>query len=190
MAKKKPRRMKAPKPNDPVLLFLNAKGFDLTTRIVDGYKGKASLLIWPKLANEAFALELYLKCLHRIRRRKIRGHDIAKLFEQLSKADRKKISKYLIEIVREHPDYLLMFSKGMKFDAESVAARASTIFIRARYWSDLDLPSADADEFVSNAGVGNMSDAVSRLILQLRPEFAEQVKSFRFRLPGGCVLPT
>jgi hypothetical protein len=188
MAKKRPLRIKSPKPNDSLMLFLNARGFDFITRIVDQHQGNKSLLLWPKLANESFALELYLKCLHRIRRRKVWGHDIKKLYDQLSVVDRKKISQYLLDIVRGHADYLLMYSKGVPFDAESVAMRASKMFARARYWSDLDLPDPDDKGFVTNAGIGNFADAIRKLILELRPDYDDQVKNFRFKLPGHGTL--
>ncbi len=193
MAKKRPRRIKGAKPSDPLVLFLNAKGFDLVARIVDKHPGHKSLLLYPTIANEAFALELYLKCLHRIRRRrgrKVWGHDTKSLFDTLSKADKKTLSKYLLEIVRQHPDYLLMFSKGISFDASAVAQRASATFAKGRYWSDMNLPNGDDDGFVTNAGVGNLCDAIVKLILELRPDWEERLKNFRFRLPGQGLLPT
>jgi hypothetical protein len=184
MAKKKPRRIKGPqKPRDPLLMFLNARGFGLAAQIVNTHPKDKSLLMWPLIANESFALEMYLKCLHRIRRRKIRGHDIGVLFEQLSKADKKTITTYLLDFVRGHRDYLLMFSKGVSFDASDVARRA-TSFVNARYWSDLDLPAGDEHGFVGNMGVGSLMDAVVRLILELRPDWPEKVANFRFKILG------
>ena len=84
----------------------------------------------------------------------------------------------------------MMYSKGVRFDAETVAKRASTMFARARYWSELNLPNPDDDGYITNAGVGSFSDAIVKLILDLRPDFAERLKTFRLRLPGQGILPT
>ncbi len=134
--------------------------------------------------------ELYLKCLHKIRRRNKWGHDIAKLFDDLVPADKKAIAKSLLEIVKEHADYPAMASAGVSFDAESVAQRASTAFTHARYWFELNLPDADDKGYVSNAGIGNFSDAIVRLISTLRPDWNERSKLFRWILPGRGRLPT
>ena len=142
------------------------------------------------MSIETLALELYLKCLHKIRRRRVWGHDITQLFDKLSNADKKTISKSLLEIVRQHADYFTMCSLGVSFDAESVAQRASNAFEKARYWCELNLPDADDQGHISNAGIGNFSDAIVRLILKLRPDWNERSKLFRLNLPGIGRLPT
>lgn len=189
--KKHSRRIKSElKPNDALLTFLNARGFGLVAQIVNAQPDNKSLLMWPLIANESFALEMYLKCLHRIRRRKnVWGHNIGVLFDKLSRKDKKTITAYLLDFVRGHPDYLLMFSKGVSFDAAEVARRA-TSFAKARYWSELELPSEDGQGFVGNMGVGSLIDAVVRLILELRPDWPDKVKNFRIKIPGQGHLQT
>ena len=153
-------------------------------------KDHQSLLLFPTMAHETLALELYLKCLHKIRRRNKWGHNITQLFNNLSNADKKTISKSLIEIASQHANYAELHSLGVSFDAKSVAQRASNAFEKARYWWELNLPSADDQGHVSNAGIGNFSEAVVRLILKLRPDWNERFKLFRLDLPGIGRLPT
>jgi hypothetical protein len=192
MLKKKRGRIKSSDRNPEFLMFLNARGFDLIARMANAHaqKERQSLLLFPTIAIEAFALELYLKCLHKIRRRSVWGHDITKLFEKLSKADKKTISKSLLEIVRQHPAYTAMCAFGVSFDAESVAKRANNAFANARYWSELNLPDADDRGHISNAGIGNFSDAIVSLISKLRPDWKERSELFRLDVPGIGRLPT
>ena len=171
-------------------LFLNARGFDLTARIVNGHQQHKSLLMWPTIANETFALELHLKCLYKIRGQKCWGHDTKALFDKLSKSDQMTIDSYLLEIVRHHPNYSEMCERGVRFDADFVAQRASNAFEKARYWWEGNLPEADSEGFTTTAGVGNLCDAIRKLILELNPTWSDQEKKFRFVLPGQFRLPT
>ena len=131
-----------------------------------------------------------LKCLHRLRRRTIKGHNSHELFFKLGRSDRRKIAVYLLEIVRQHPNYLEFFSYGVKFDVDSVLQRASDMFTKARYWHELELPSADNQGHSSNAGIGSLTDAIARLILELRPEWKDKIANFRFIVPRTGTLPT
>jgi hypothetical protein len=192
MSKKKRARIKSSERDQAFLAFLNARGFDLIARFanVHAQKEYQSILLFPTMAIETLALELYLKCLHKIRRRNVRGHDISKLFDKLSKADKKTISKILLEIVRQHANYSAMCSMGVSFDAEAIAQRASDAFEKARYWWERNLPAADDQGHVSNAGIGNFSEAIRGLISKLHPDWDERSTLFRLEVPGIGRLPT
>lgn len=171
-------------------LYLNARGFYLAARLLDSHPSHKSLLMWPMISNETFALELFLKCLHRIRGHKHRGHNTEKLFNALGTKDQITIDRYLLEIVQRHKDYTLMCEKGVRFDAGFVVQRARTAFETARYWFEGKLPDADDDGFVSNAGIGNLCDAIRKLILDSNPTWTEHELNFRFALPGQGQLPS
>lgn len=167
----------AKKLNGPVDVYINAWSFQATAIVLNAQPDK-HLFYWPMVVNEAFALELFIKCLHRIRRRNVRGHDVHKLFRRLSKADQKTIAKYYDEIVTSHPMYL-DFSSLVKFDVESVLLRSRSTFTTIRYWHEGVRPSTDAEGKSSNAGTGSLSDAIRKLILELRPQW----KAMAIRVP-------
>ena len=83
MAKKKKKRLK---PVDPLQIFGNAHRFAMTAKLLD-QKKEPEIYKIPAFVNEAFAVELFLKALHRIRRRRPFGHDLHTLFHELSKSD-------------------------------------------------------------------------------------------------------
>ena len=189
MPKKTPRIRG--KRGDSILLFINARGFHYAAKVVDREESAKSALVWPMMALETFALELHIKALHRVRRRKApRGHDVSKLFHELSKSDQKKIGSYLSSSLAKHPQHKQFQTDGVAFDVDSILLRARDMFTRARYWHELELPSQDAREHGTNAGVGLLSDAITRLILDLRPEWREKISNFRFRFPRTGLLPT
>ena len=62
-------------------LYVNALSFRMTVHFLNtGINSQdrvlRNLLYWPMVVNEAFALELYLKCLHFVRNRTVPGHDL------------------------------------------------------------------------------------------------------------------
>jgi hypothetical protein len=138
------------------------------------------LLFWPTVVCEAFSLELFLKCLHAIRRRKVKkNHDVEALFRDLSKADKKIVTKYFHGIVQLHIEYRLALQHGLTFNIDSVLQRTKDSFVRVRYWHEGQRPNADASGKVSNAGVGSLCAALKRLIDELRPEWG----SMELRIP-------
>jgi len=164
MAKKKSQGT----PIEAVELYINAYSFRAASIVLNAHPDK-HLLFWPMVVNEAFALELFIKCLHRVRRRTLTGHDVEHLFERLSVPDRRRIAKYYQEIVVGHPLYAEFIAKGVLFDVESVLARSKDTFTRARYWHEKIRPSSDKLGIVSNAGVGSLCDAINLLTVELRP---------------------
>lgn len=186
MAKKQKRRRGR---IDPFTIYINARGFWFASEVL-GKQPHESILMWPLMSNQAFALELHLKCLHRLRRRYVAGHDIGDLFYKLSKADQRTLARYYIESVRSHPNYLEFAAKGLPLDMESALTRSSDMFIKGRYWHEGELPRRDAGGFSSSAGLGQITDAINRLLLELNPDWPEKIHAFRFSLPGIRQLTT
>jgi len=174
---KKSKRQKRIPPQD---IYVNALSFYVATMAMsqpEVARGVDKLLLyWPTVVCEAFSLELFLKCLHAVRRRQApRHHDPAALFHDLSKADRKAIDGYFQEAVKLHFQYPLALQHGLSFDIESVLQRTKDTFVRVRYWHEQQRPNADASGKVSNAGVGSLCGAIKRLLDELRPEWGKMI---------------
>jgi hypothetical protein len=151
-------------------MYLNALAFHVAAQALDALPD-SQLVYWPMVTNEAFALELFLKCLHRVRRRRIKGHDVVKLFEKLGSNDRKTIRTNYNLIVATHPQAHKCIEAGVSLDLEDVLQRSRTTFTTVRYWHEGNTPSRDRNGYVSNAGTGSLSDAIRKLLLDLRPQW-------------------
>ena len=84
------------------------------------HEGDIPPLLWPKIACAVFALELYLKCLHRVRRRYIEGHNVQHLFAALSAADRTRITDIYSDAITKHPHFKDFIDNGLLVDIDSV----------------------------------------------------------------------
>jgi hypothetical protein len=174
---------------DPFLVFVNARSFQLAATVIDAQPQK-DFFLWPTIVTESFSLELHIKCLHRLRRRNLWGHDVRELFYKLSKRDQRQTAKYLQEVVSQHPLYSQATSEGIHLDVDSILMRASNMFMRARYWHELEMPNRDSYGHATTAGIGPLSDAVMQLILDLRPDWREKIKTVKFKFPGNTRLST
>jgi hypothetical protein len=175
-------------------MFMNARGFAVAAAAVDA-QGEVPMLLWPKVACTAFSLELYLKCLHRLRRRYIEGHNVAALFAKLSKADRTRVTTVFDEVKQGHPSYSHFVAAGVLMDIDSVLQRASDMFVTSRYWHELNLPSSDSSGLTSNAGVDRLCDSIRLVITEIKPDIVELAQNVRFPFaqvqlpPGGFATP-
>ena len=176
MAKKKTARRV---PVDPVLIFINARGFYHAAGVIDR-EGEIPALLWPKIACSVFALELYLKCLHRIRRRYIEGHDVGRLFGSLSRVDRSRVTELYDASIQGHPNYQGFVDRGLLLDIDSVLTRASDMFIRGRYWHEHALPRPDRNGITSNVGIDRLSGSIGLYVIELRPDFPGRANRFQF----------
>lgn len=167
MSKKKPKRRK---PTEPVFVFINAQAFQLAAEALNVQPDK-HIFMYPMAANEAFSLELYLKTLHRVRRRYVEGHDIEAIFRRLTVTDQQAIELRYNARIMAHRQYHLAVAHGLKLDLDSVLRRCKDAFIKIRYWHEGKMPSQNDDGKVSNAGTGTMCDAIRDYIIDLRPEW-------------------
>jgi hypothetical protein len=166
MARKKKRK----RPFDPVMLLVNAQSYLASSVVLDAQPNKV-IFLWPMITVEAFALELFIKCLHRVRRRTVEGHDIHSLYHKLSVSDQKKIAKYFAAIVSRHPDYEWAVANRTHFDVESVLLRNKDMFTKTRYWHEGAPPNRDSFGSYGNAGTGSLAEAIRDLIFELRPKW-------------------
>jgi hypothetical protein len=176
MAKKpKPRR----KPIDARRLYINACTYLWASRELAASKN-IQLTHNPMIMCEAFALELMLKCLHRIRRRNIFGHNISTvIWPKLSKADQHAIVRYHSKLVAAHPQVKWAKSNGVSLKLDEILKRANS-FVSVRYWHEGDAGSVDSANIVSHAGVSELLTAVWCRIIFLRPRW----RTTRFSLPA------
>jgi hypothetical protein len=178
--KKKPRRKK---PVDPFLILVNATGF--REAMCDLDRPLLLFYYWPSIMCGAFSLELYLKCLHRIRRRNAHGHDPKRLFGQLTKADRKRIASLFDKYAPEAEQYANVVAHGIKMDLDSVLTRVSNMFERSRYWHEGDLPEPDSNGICGAPGLDVLIDTVKDVILEIRPEWVERADKLVETIPPG-----
>jgi hypothetical protein len=162
---------------EPFSVFFNARGFHAAAHFLD-QKPQKHLLAFPMIVCESFGLELHLKALHVLRgrwREVSKEHNIRKLFELLSESDQDAIKKYLEQIllIHTHPHYDQQSEKDGLFEIDSILDRASTMFVAARYWHEMPLPT-DAKGRASTAAICVLSDSISQLIQDLRPDWTEE----------------
>jgi hypothetical protein len=185
----KSRRIGGVKRDDPLIMYIAARAFWYAAEAINAQHAE-SLRLWPYAANQSFSLELHLKCLHRLRRRRITGHNVQRIFERLGKADQKRITRYLAERLEQIPEFKVASASGIPFDIHSVLMRASDMFTKSRYWYELELPAADAKGYSGTHGIGQLIDAVNRYIIELRPDWPNMAANFRLTLPQRGLLPT
>lgn len=128
------------------------------------------------------SLEIHLKCLHRVRRRYIEGHDVRMLFDKLSKADKRRIKEIFNRAMKDHACYAEILASGVPLDVESVLTRASNMFVAMRYCYEGKWLTRDSSGWVGNAGVDRLADSIRDLIIELHPEYAERCDDLTLEL--------
>ena len=177
-------KKKRHKPVDALHIIVNARSYLLAALVIEKQPINP-MLLWPKLACIAFSLELHLKCLHRVRRRYSVGHNAKRIFEKLSKADRKRIAELHDKKVKKHPGYSQTVSVKCGTDFESVLVRASDLFEKTRYWHEQILPHADSLGAQGSFGMDCLIDAVKDVILESKPDLLERAKSVKITTSWG-----
>ncbi|HUT88887.1 MAG TPA: hypothetical protein VMY37_05300 [Thermoguttaceae bacterium] len=177
MAKKKKRY----RPLDPFDAFVNAWGFHSAATVLDKRK-ETNVFAYPVMVNGAFALELYIKCVHYVRRRRSKkktfGHELPMLFNNLSKSDKSRIQYHLDRVLEKHPLTVQMIESGILLDIDSILARADGMFDRQRYWHEHPPFGRDASGRAASAGVEPLTNALMLFLLELRPEWNERFCQF------------
>jgi hypothetical protein len=167
-------------------VYINARSFWTAVGAIvkdANDKPNSQLHLFPMLINEAFCLELHLKCLKRYRRRRIaRKHEVDDLFKSLSAVDKRKIEAHLKDVLHEHQNAIL---NGFDHDIGSILARSRSTFLSMRYWHERMEPSKDASGRSSNTGTAQLIEAVNRRLLDLNPMWREKIKRVKFRFLDG-----
>lgn len=196
MAKKRKRprgrKLKSEFPPDsPVLVFINAMSWQTVVRTLNVQTHHKEILKWPTMVAEALCLELFIKAVHRMRRRKIiKSHGIRADYGRIGRSDRKTIEKYLAESMALHPSYEAAVARGAKLDADSILMRAENMFVHGRYWHELIMPGEDTDKQIGNPGLSNLNDGLRNLILDVHPEWLNAVEHFKFHALQSILPPT
>lgn len=157
------------------LLFYNARSFHVSATKL-GDLPQTDFFLWPTIMCEAFGLELHVKCLLMLRGRTNRDiHGIQSLFDLLSDDDKNRIRDTLQELVLANPLYVEAQSKrALRLDLETVLKRANKMFVRSRYWHEGVEEEALLNDEMCTAGIGTLSDAITKLILEIRPDWTEE----------------
>ena len=126
------------------------------------------------LILQSFCLEIYLKCLHRIRGREPpRGHDQKKLFYALSRSDRSRIEKICLKYCSNSVRDPVTGKVRKVWDTDSVLDRSSDLFTKARY--GYELPVAIG----GNAGMQEVIFAIDLIIIGKHPDWLERFARLR-----------
>jgi len=119
-------------------IFLSAEGFWKSAFILGGYTQQAggSFAVFPTLTNQAFACELYLKCLLHIKTTCVpKIHELHKLFDNLPVKERSHLVKTYKNLCKLDPSHDIFFkaNPGFKDDLRSVLEKGANVFQTVRY---------------------------------------------------------
>jgi hypothetical protein len=182
--------MKKPKPFDPFLCFVNARGMHLASFAIEEYVNTKphikNHLFWPEMIMEAFGLELHLKCLHAVRGHFEGGHGIKDLYKNLDPKDKQEIEARLTALIAKNPHYADVLTRGTQIDIDSILDRSDEMFCKGRYWHECEIPRTDSRGHIGDAGTAPLSDAIFELLLSINPDWWDKLKSFEIvGLDGG-----
>jgi hypothetical protein len=124
---------------NPKHAFFTAEGFRETAMLAYDARKKGNLLLGiPTVTNAAFALEMYLKCLLVVEGGNQKsGHDLQKLFMDLSPETQTELTKAHDNFVKEHPIFAAKIKiKGQRTDLKSLLSHARGAFVNFRYMSE------------------------------------------------------
>lgn len=152
-------------------IFLQARRFRNAGNLISqalSQTNDVDMHIGPIIVNKAFATELYLKCIYYIekgRAPKKGGHDLGKLFRQLSNESRDTISGYFEALNSMDPLHLELKKHVPELDEslEKILDAASHAFVSWRYNYEYKPTS-----FQSSSSV---LTAMEICIFQYRPEW-------------------
>lgn len=178
--------------NSPAFIaFVNACSFQYSATILDRHQDLPDLLAIPALTMEAFSLELFLKAAHLVHGTTPgRSHDTRDLFAALPQADQDAIAGHLNSLVTHNPQYHAAVSEGFHFDVDSILRRASTLFVRLRYWHEGNLPEPDLHGKRYNAGVSDLCNAMRVFLAEINPGWVNDLHEYRLTEFGIIDPPT
>jgi hypothetical protein len=125
------------------------------------------LMCAPIAMNQAFAIELYLKCLLHIETGKVSfKHDLEQLYNSLTKETQSKVNIHYEGYRAKNPESIFL-EKNLpmfSFDLPSVLKMIKNAFIDFRYYYELK----GKDGIYT---LGNLMAASRRTIIEMKPEF-------------------
>ncbi|MGE3240220.1 MAG: hypothetical protein AB7I57_04065 [Pirellulales bacterium] len=169
--------------NEPLETYINARAFWGALVAIVEYAERTptdQLHVWPLVVNEAFCLELHLKCLIRLSGGSPaqKNHKIKKLFQSLSGSEQLNVKSQLESVINKHPEAI---EAGIAYDIESIVERSQDQFVSGRYWHEGLKPSRDSAGIASNAGAAQLIEALNLRILDLQPSWRDVPAKTRFQ---------
>jgi hypothetical protein len=176
-------------PPDPQKIFRHAADFEFATLYLADYIIKKLESASPRtpvlvpdasrIVNSSLSLELYLKCLLSLEKGDYtRGHEIVKLFNDLSIDRRTRIKELFAEEFNRIPHlvYLRQQAKDKKkYEIEQILQQANNTFVEWRY----------AFEGLKNVEYTGqpVRNAVKRVILEIKPDWMKILEDLDIRPP-------
>lgn len=117
-------------------MFLTAEAFFIASGVIfEHFKKGKNVIIFPAYVNQAFACELYLKCLLQIKTPFVpKHHKLHLLFDSLPKPDRSEVIRHYKRWCKADPMHSQFFNKSkFKDDLRSVLEAGADVFETLRY---------------------------------------------------------
>jgi hypothetical protein len=108
----------------------------------------------------------------------VRDHKMSLLFDGVAATDKAAIQEHVNKSLAAHPEYQEFLDGGVSFDIESIAQRTEDMFLRARYWHELIMPSKDSHGFAGNPGLGVLCDGFRDFFVSMNPNWLERLDAF------------
>lgn len=164
-------------PVDPFEAFFNACMFNSAANALDMRKEQA-VFGYPSIVNAALSVELCLKAVHLARRRReaAHGHSLVKLFDSLSRADKKSIESKYDECLAKHQLTVQALSAGFDVDLYGVLSRCDRLFEILRYWHERRPLQTDSNGKAGTAGLDSLFNALCLFSIELRPDWEHRFK--------------
>lgn len=165
--------------HDPRRIFRIAEWFHLASGTLRNAVPKMLGLVVPTIVNNAFSLELYLKCLIAIEtgRKPPSGHNLRWLFNRLNDKTKAKIKEWFDNPTEEHeirwgeniktpPPHAPEWAKGTSYTFDEILDSSASAFVDFRYIFE-------TGEYRKNANwnADYIVVCVRRAILELHPEW-------------------
>ena len=153
---------------DPFAVFLNATSYwKAASALVQGLKLKYPHNM-PIFVVEAFALELHLKCLLRVRGKLLDAtHEPRDLFLKLDTSDQNLVVAHA-KRVQSDPDSI---------DVESVLTRSEGVFKKLRYQHEGHQWPLDANGVAGNTGFYEVIQSLRHIILVTNPQWIDAYRN-------------
>lgn len=137
----------------------------INERAKKGDYSKAYFGLSAVVANHAFAIEMYFKCVSILEQNDFKkGHELVELFAFLLPHSQQKIKSYYNDYVSKNSRINKLLSEGRRLNTnfEDVLQQASNAFVEHRY-----APEGKQQTFLA----GDLAKALRKYILELRPDW-------------------
>jgi hypothetical protein len=168
-------------PINPLAIFGSAERFLHSHILLSSAMALSTEYIFPCAVVEAFAVELYFKCLlHLCGKPGVRGHKLkVDLFDELDKSTKTKLADYYNSAKGKSIGLsaAAFVSGATDYELETVLTRANDAFALLRYWHENPGAAMPVVNGVGgNAGLQEVMHALRQIIVELRPDWIPTIK--------------